>query len=255
MNEDALPADTAPPPDAYDARSEARRLLRTARSGTLATLTRDGEPYASLAALATLPDGSFVVPLSTLAVHTRHVADDPRCSLLIGVPGAGDPMAHPRLTLSCRAVKAEDGERDAWRARFLRRHPDAFYVDFGDFSFWRLAIRGGRMIGGFGRINMLKPADLSTDLAGAEALVAAETRAVDHMNQDHRDATRLYATRLAGAPDGDWRITGLDPDGLDLACGDDARRLAFHKRITDSGALRELLVQWVEKARTMPLEA
>ena len=252
MTDTAASADAPPPPDSYDARTEARRLLRTARSGALATLTRDGAPYASLSAVATLPDGSLVVPLSTLAVHTRHVADDPRCSLLLGTPGSGDPMAHPRLTLSCLAVKAEESERDAWRARFLRRHPDAFYVDFGDFSFWRLAIRGGRMIGGFGRIAMLKAEDLATDLAGAEALVAAETRAVDHMNADHRDATRLYATRLAGAPDGDWRITGLDPDGLDLACDDQNLRLAFPVRIGDSGALRALLVDWVEKARRMP---
>ena len=252
MTDDEDPAALSAP-DTYDARTEARRLLRTARSAALATLTREGEPYASLAAVATLPDGSLVVPLSTLAVHTRHVADDPRCSLLIGAPGgAGDPMAHPRLTLACSARKADEGERDAWRARFLRRHPDAFYVDFGDFAFWRLAIRGGRMIGGFGRVNMLKAADLETDLADAEALVAAETRAVDHMNADHRDATQLYATRLAGAPDGDWRVTGLDPDGLDLACGDDARRLDFPERITDAGALRALLVRWVEKARTMP---
>ena len=247
------PADRRPAPaEAFDARAEARRLLRTARWATLATLTREGEPYASLAAVATLPDGSLVVPLSSLAVHTRHVADDPRCSLLLGTPGPGDPMAHPRLTLACRASKAEAGERDAWRARFLRRHPDAYYVDFGDFSFWRLAATGGRMIGGFGRVAMLRAADLATDLAGAEALVAAEARAVDHMNADHRDAIRSYATRLAGAPDRDWRVTGVDPDGLDLGCGDAALRLDFPQRVTDPAALRATLVRWVDEIRTMP---
>lgn len=251
MSEVEAPAEESPPAP-FDARADARRLLRTARSGALATLTRDGAPYASLAAVATLPDGSLLVPLSTLAVHTRHVADDPRCSLLLGMPGGGDPMAHPRLTLACRAEKVGEAERDRCRTRFLRRHPDAFYVDFGDFSFWRLAVTGGRMIGGFGRIAMLGAADLATDLAGADALVTAEARAVDHMNADHLDATRLYATRLAGAPDGDWRVTGLDPDGIDLGCGDTAVRLDFPERVASPAALRAQLVQWAEGVQRMP---
>ena len=243
--------DFAPGDRAYDARREARHLLRRARSGALATLAADGGPYASLVTVATLPGGSPVLPLSTLAVHTRHLMADPRCSLLLERPGAEDPLTHPRLTVTASAVRAAEGERDAWRARFLRRHPEAeLYVDFGDFSFWRLDLGTARIIGGFGRIDMVKAADLATDTAGAEDLLDAEARAVDHMNADHRDALKLYATALCGAPDGDWRATGVDPDGMDLGWREATLRLDFPERITDPAALRRQLVRWADEART-----
>ncbi len=249
----AQPTDDAIPPPAgrpYDARAAARHLLRTVRSGALATLTPEGDPYASLVTVATLPDGSPVLPLSTLAVHTRHLMADPRCSLLLDSAGKGDPLTHPRLTVAARAVVATTEERAAWRSRFLRRHPKAeIYVDFGDFSFWRLDLRGARIIGGFGRIEMLDAPDLATDTAGAEALLGAEDRSVDHMNADHRDALKLYATALCGAPDGDWRIVGLDPEGIDMGWRDTTLRLDFPERITEPTALRRQLVRWVEDAK------
>lgn len=261
MSDDAISLSTepeAPAPGAaapaaerrYDPRAEARHLLRTVRSGALATLTPEGDPYASLVTVATLPDGSPVLPLSTLAVHTQHLMRDPRCSLLLDSAGKGDPLTHPRLTVSARAVKASPEERAAWRSRFLRRHPKAeLYVDFGDFSFWRLDMRGARIIGGFGRINMLGRGDLVTDTAGAEALLDAADRSLDHMNADHADALKLYATALCGAPDGDWRIVGLDPEGIDMGWRDGTLRLDFPERVTEPGALRRQLVAWVEEAR------
>ena len=74
--------------------------------------------------------------------------------------------------------------------------------------------------GGFARAADLKAADVMTDVADAENLIDAEAGAVAHMNDDHAEAVRLYATKLLGAEDGPWRLTGLDPDGLDLALGD-----------------------------------
>lgn len=245
------PAPSARPERPYDAGSIARRLLRTVRSGALATLAPDGSPFASLVTVASLPDGTSVLPLSTLAVHTQHLIADPRCSLLLDSGGKGDPLVHPRLTVTARARRATDGERAAWRTRFLRRHPKAeLYVDFGDFSFWRLEPIAARMIGGFGRIDTLSAADLVTDTAGAEALIAGETRSLDHMNADHRDALKLYATALCGAADADWTLVGIDPDGIDLGCRDETVRLAFPGRITDPAALRRQLVAWVKEAES-----
>lgn len=246
----AEPVPSPRPERPYDARAAARHLLRTVRSGALATLTPEGDPYASLVTIATLPDGSPVLPLSTLAAHTQHLLADPRCSLLLDSAGRGDPLTHPRLTLSARAVEARAEERSAWRSRFLRRHPKAeLYVDFGDFSFWRLEMRGARLIGGFGRIHMLEAGALVTDLRGADALVSTEERAAAHMDADHSDAVKLYATALCGARAGDWRVAGIDPDGLDLACGDETLRMDYPERITDPAALRAQLVRWVDEAR------
>lgn len=233
----------------YDARAEAKRLLRAIRAGALATVSAEG-PFASLASVATLPDGSPLMVLSQLAAHTRHLAEDPRCSLLLAETGKGDPLAHPRLTVVGRALQATAEQRGAWRTRFLARHPKAeLYVDFTDFSFWRIEIASAHLNGGFARAAAFAAADVVTDIVGAEALTSAEEGAVAHMNADHREALRLYATTFCGAVDGDWRMSGLDPEGIDLAFGDRTARLAFPDRVTGPGDLRRVLVQWAEEAR------
>ncbi len=242
VNDEAAPGGPTRP--AYDALGEAKRLLRSVRAGALATLSPTG-PFASLVSVATLPDGSPVTVLSGLAAHTRHLADDPRCSLLLAEGGKGDPLAHPRLTLIGTAVRAEAGERPPWRSRFLRRHPKAeLYADFGDFSFWRLSVEAAHLNGGFARAAGFRGSEVLTALEGAEALVAAEEGAVDHMNADHSAAIRRYARERGGAPDGPWRMTGLDPEGVDLLWADRTVRLPFAARITTAGDLRRLLVAW-----------
>ena len=238
-----------PEPKPYDARGEAKRLLRTIRAGALATMSPEG-PFSSLVALASLPDGSPLIVVSQLSNHTRHLQADPRCSILLPEGGKGDPLAHPRLTLVGRAVRAEAQERSAWRTRYLARHPKAeLYVDFADFSFWRLAVDSAHLNGGFARAASFAADEILTSLDGAEVLVAAESGAVEHMNADHREALRLYATSMAGAPDGDWRMSGLDPDGIDLTLGDRTARLPFPQRITGPGDLRRILVEWANAAR------
>ena len=98
---------------------------------------------------------------------------------------------------------------------FSRGIQAAFYADFPDFAFWRLAVEGAHYIGGFGRIVDSSPAELLVPTEGAEELLAAEPGITEHMNEDHADAVRLYATRLAGAPEGFWRMSGIDPEGCD----------------------------------------
>jgi putative heme iron utilization protein len=90
-----------------------------------------------------------------------------------------------------------------------------------------------------------------TDRADAEELIEAEADAVAHMNADHAEAVRLYATRLLGAGDGPWRLTGIDPEGLDLANGDAALRLRFPHRVTAAQQLRQVLVDLAAKARAI----
>ena len=83
----------------------------------------------------------------------------------------------------------------------------------------------------------------------AENLIDAEEGAVAHMNDDHAEAVRLYATKLMGAEDGAWRLTGLDPDGLDLARGDATLRLPFPQRVVNAEQLRKVVVELAAKAR------
>jgi putative heme iron utilization protein len=136
------------------------------------------------------------------------------------------------------------------RRRYLNAHPSAeAFVDFKDFSFFRIRPTGTHLVAGFGRIVDLKPAQFMTELADAGALLEAEQGAVEHMNTDHRQALGLYATRLLGAAPGDWRCSGVDPDGIDLQAGNETLRLDFPERVTGPGELRKILVRLAEQAR------
>lgn len=249
-----------------DARRLALILLRTARSGALATLAPGGgaaagHPFASLASVANDADGAPVILISRLSSHTAHLEADARCSLLLTQTGKGDPLAHPRITLVARArrVPRESEEGARVRRRFLARHPKAqLYVDFPDFAFFSLAIERASLNGGFGRAYDLVPGDLLTDLAGAEALLAAEEGAIAHMNEDHAEAIALYAKQLLHAKqlprgeeaDAAWRLTGIDPDGCDLASGERVLRLSFPRRVDNPAALRQVLKGLADSARS-----
>ena len=237
-------------PEEFDAPSLARSLLRTIRSGALATLeTGTGAPFASLVSVATDMDGSPLLLVSRLAGHTTNLDRDPRASLLLARGGKGDPLAHPRLTLTGPVMVTEE---ERVRRRFLARHPKAaLYADFPDFTFRRLVAEAGHLNGGFARAAQLSPEAILTDIGGADALAAAEAGAIEHMNADHRDALALYATVLAGAREAEWRATGVDPDGMDLAAGDLTARLTFPERVVDPGALRRMLVRLADDARRL----
>lgn len=238
-----------PTPD-FDPGKLAKSLLRRSRQGALATLMPgSGDPYCSLVNLASHPDGSPILLISRLAVHTKNILADGRVSLMLDERAAGDPLEGARIMLSGRAEQAED-ERHLLQRRYLNAHPTAeAFVSFKDFAFFRIRPAGTHLVAGFGRIVDLKPEQFLTDLADAEDLLAAEEGAVEHMNADHRDAMGLYATRLLGAPAGDWRCTGCDPEGIDMQDGQTALRLDFPERVADGTALRKMLVRLVGEAR------
>jgi len=246
--------ENAPAPD-FDPKSVAKGLLRATRAGSLATIDRNtGHPFASLVNVATDVDGAPLILVSRLSTHTANLEQDGRASVLLASTGKGDPLAHPRLTILGAFVQIERGstEEPRVRRRFLARHPKSeLYAGFADFSFWRLNAVSAHLNGGFARAADLRAAEVLTDVTDAQDLIEAEDGAIGHMNGDHAEAVRLYATQLLGAEDGKWRLTGLDPDGLDLALGDATLRLPFPERITDPQALRKAVVDLAAKARAV----
>ncbi|MDF2115759.1 pyridoxamine 5'-phosphate oxidase family protein [Roseiarcaceae bacterium H3SJ34-1] len=238
-------------PPGYDAIAVSKRLLRSVRAGALASLSGDGTPFATLVNVATDFDGAPVLLMSGLAAHTKNLAADPRASILLAEGGKGDPLAHPRLTVTGRVRRIDAAaERERLKLRFLARHPkSALYADFGDFAFYRLEIAGVHLNGGFARAADFTAEAVLTPLAGAAALMEAEPSALAHMNADHAEAVRLYATKLCGEPDGRWRLTGIDPDGIDMAMGDLTARLPFPQFVTDAATLRLSLAQLAAAAR------
>ena len=235
----------------FDASLLARSLLRRSRRGALATLMAgSGDPYCSLVNVASYPDGSPILLISRLAVHTRNILGDSRVSLMLDERAGGDALEGSRIMLGGRAEEAAASELQILYRRYLSAHPSAeVFVNFKDFSFFRIRPSGVHLVAGFGRIVDLTPGQFMTDISDAGALLEAEPGAIDHMNADHREAMNLYATRLLGAEAADWRCTGCDPDGIDLQAGTTTLRLDFPERVAGPAELRKMLVRLANEAR------
>jgi heme iron utilization protein len=235
----------------FNASRLARSLLRRSRQGALATLMAgSGDPYCSLVNVASHADASPILLISRLALHTRNILADNRVSLMLDERAAGDPLEGARIMLAGRAEEATDELADVLRRRYLNAHPSAgAFVDFKDFSFFRIVPSGAHLVAGFGRIIDLQPAQFLTDIGDAGELLEAEQSAVAHMNEDHREAMNLYATKLLGAESAEWTCTGCDPDGMDMQAGSATLRLDFPERVTSGTGLRKMLVRLAGEAR------
>lgn len=235
----------------FSASRLARSLLRRSRQGALATLMAgSGDPYCSLVNVASYPDGAPILLISRLALHTKNILGDSRVSLMLDERAAGDPLEGARIMLAGRAEEVSQDGTAIPRRRYLNAHPSAeAFVDFKDFSFFRIVPSGAHLVAGFGRIVDLEPVQFLTDISNAEGLLEAEQGAIAHMNEDHREAMNLYATKLLGAEAADWSCTGCDPDGMDMQADGKTLRLDFPERVTSGTELRKMLVRLAGEAR------
>lgn len=231
----------------------AKTLVRGARHGALAFLEpKTGMPLVNRVGVATDLDGAPLILVSMLSAHTPAILADPRCSLLVGVTGKGDPLAHPRITLTCRAVRLERRGPDHSRAerRYLNHNPKAkLYAGLGDFSIFRLEPERASLNGGFGKAYLLDHADLLVTGTINDELAASEQAALDHMNADPLDAIAIYARHFAKASGNGWVATGFDADGIDLASGDNGCRVFFPTPLKAAADLRPALVAMAKAGR------
>ena len=214
---------------------EARTLLRGARAGTLCT-AQDGQPFGALVTPACAPDLSILMLLSSLSAHTRHLRDDPRCAVAVtGDATTPNPQTAPRLTVIGQAHPEPDA---ALKARWLARHPyAALYVEFTDFTLFRLRPAGGYYIGGFASAHRLREDDFTVDSDAMAAVAAAEARIIAHMNTDHAESI----AHMAGG-DG-WQMVAVDTDGCDLAQGELVQRIHWSGPVADAAGVRAELVR------------
>ncbi|HWI71778.1 MAG TPA: DUF2470 domain-containing protein, partial [Baekduia sp.] len=236
------PLQPVPPARRRTAGEEARTLVAQSNVATLATLSDDGGPWASLVSYAALDDGSPVLFVSTLAEHGRNVDRDPRASLVVAETQRGsDPLAHGRVTLAGRVVRPTGDQEPIARAAYLASVPTAaYYQEFGDFSLYVLQVERVRWVGGYGRM----------DSADADAYANAQADpvgnalgAITHLNDDHADALLVMAQALGGYPDATAaRCTAADRYGLDLTVdtprGTAPARVGFAEPVTDPAGLR-----------------
>ena len=235
------------------AAEEARTIVASTNTGTLATLTAAGDPWASLITYG-LVDGAPVLCVSNMAEHGRNLVGDQRASIAIVAPATDpDPLASGRVTLAGVVERPRGDELTAAKNAHLAAVPAArYYIDYSDFALWVLRVARVRWVGGYGRM----------DSATGEAYAAAEadpvalraSGAISHLNDDHAEALCAMANALGGYPDATAAIcTGADRYGLDLRVstprGMAYTRVGYAAPIDSLDDLRSATVELVQRAR------
>ena len=235
------------------AAEEARTIAACTNTATLASLTADGDPWASFVTYGLL-DGAPVLCVSDLAEHGRNLAGDPRASLAIVAPAAeDDPLANARITLAGRVQEPQGAERDAARAAHLSAVEAAkYYIDYSDFTLWVLRVQRVRWVGGYGRMDSATGVDYLA--AEPDPVTPHSAGAINHLNADHADALLAMAHTLGGYPDATAATcTGADRYGLDLRLSTERgvayTRIGYPSPISSIGEMRSAAVELTRLAR------
>ena len=252
MSQHAFPS-SSPPSAPEPAHAErVRTLLAAERLGTLATQSQKhpGWPFASVMPYALAEDGAPLFLISGMAVHTQNVLAEPRASLLVMQSGDADPLGAPRATLLGRVTRVEATE--ALRAAYLERHPSArYWIDFSDFSFFRLDVSDVYFVGGFGVMGWVSAADY--EAAERDPLMDAAPGILSHMNADHGDALRAIAKHFAGLDAEEATMVACDRLGFTIrartAEGMKGVRIAFPEEVRTREDARHVLVAMTREAR------
>lgn len=235
---------------------EARRFLRSTRSGILSTHSArvSGYPFGSAAPFVLDHHGQPVILISNLAEHTKNIAANPKVSLLV-FAGAEDLQANARLTLLGEAVKIfKDADADL-RSRYLRYLPQAAsYFDMHDFAFYRIHVHQARYIGGFGKMSWLSDVDLYHNIDTTSSVLAGQEAAIiEHMNADHAENLRNYCKHFHHVEAAHATMLGIDCDGFDVnaSSGSDSiiLRFDFDQQIHDTQSARAALVAMAKAAK------
>lgn len=253
------PVAAGPPPPEPSHAERCRTLVAFSNRGSLCTLAADpeGYPYGSVASYALDDAGNPLFFVSLMAEHTQNAIRDPRASLLVAepVPDGTDPLASGRATLLGPLTQVPEDDRAAVRARYLAANPTSeYYIDFGDFAFYRLDVRSIRYVGGYGRMSWVDPAAYAA--AEPDPLAPVATGIIEHMNADHAEAQVLYCRHLAGRPDTtEASMSAVDRYGFEMiAVGPSGRaavRLGFPQPCSTGDEVRQALVTMVADARRL----
>ena len=229
--------------------------MHLGRIGSLSTLSRKqpGFPFGSLMPYALDGQGRPIFLVSTMAMHTQNLLADPRASLFVTEPGAsGDPLGASRVTLIGNVVRTPEPESAAARSVYLTRYPDSkYWVDFDDFSFYRMDVLDVYYVGGFGVMGWVAASDYSE--AQSDPLAEHKSDIMQHMNADHKHALILLAKRFAGIEAMEAAMTSVDRLGFNVRLktqdGVHGARIAFLREVTNPTQTREVFVEMAKQAR------
>ena len=233
----------------------ARTLLHLNSIATLSTISRKqaGFPFGSLMPYALDEVGRPVFLISNMAMHTQNLKADPRASLFVTQPSAdGDPLGAARVTLVGNTIQVSDGEKPAVRELYLARHENSkYWVDFSDFSFFRMNVLDLYYVGGFGVMGWVQSPDYTA--AQPDPLADSSAGILKHMNADHEDSMILLARKHTQLEATEASMTAVDRLGFHLrlktAEGYKGARIAFPREIRSPAETRTVLIEMVKAAR------
>jgi len=225
------------------------------RIGSLSTLSlkQPGFPFGSVMPYGLDDRGRPIFLVSTMAMHTQNLKADPRASLLVTQPDAsGDPLGASRVTLLGGVLPVPTDEAPEARALYLARYANSkYWVDFEDFSFYRMGVVDIYYVGGFGVMGWVSASEY--DLAKPDPLADAADGIIQHMNTDHRHALILIAQVFGGMESQEAAMTSIDRLGfhvrLKTAEGMRGARIAFPREVASPVETRAVLVEMAQRAR------
>jgi putative heme iron utilization protein len=229
--------------------------MHVGRIGSLSTLSRKqpGFPFGSLMPYSLDDQGRPIFLISTMAMHTQNLQADPRASLFVTEPGAGgDPLGSSRVTLIGSVSRIPEPDLAAARTVYLMHYPDSkYWVDFDDFSFYRMDVLDAYYVGGFGVMGWVAALDYSQ--AQSDPLIEHKSDIMQHMNADHKDALILLAKQFAGIEALEAEMTSVDRLGFHLRLktqdGVKGARIGFLREVMNPRQTREVFVEMVKQAR------
>ena len=238
-----------------------RTLLSLVPVATLSTVSRKhpGFPFGSLMPFAIDAVGRPLFLISNMAMHTQNLKADPRCSLFVAQTAAdGDPLGASRATLVGQAKPVSVDEIDSARQTYLARHENSrYWVDFADFSFFRLEPIDLYYVGGFGVMGWVEANDYAQ--AAPDPLAASAPGIIAHMNADHGDAMIQLARAHAGLEAMEASMTSVDRLGFTVRLktqdGVKGARINFLREVTTPQDTRAVLVEMVRQAKSLAMKA
>jgi heme iron utilization protein len=232
-----------------------RTLVHVGRVGSLSTLSRkqEGFPFGSVMPYGLDDGGHPIFLISTMAMHTQNLQAEPRASLLITQPeSSGDPLGSSRVTLLGNVSPVPVVDVAEARSLYLTRHANSkYWVDFDDFSFYRMDVIDVYYVGGFGVMGWVSAAEY---YAGTpDPLVDSGPGIIQHMNADHHEALILLARAFAAIESQEAAMTAVDHLGFHLrlktADGMRGTRIAFPREVSTPAEARSVLIEMVQQAR------
>jgi putative heme iron utilization protein len=235
----------------------ARTLMYLGRVGSLSTLSRKqpGYPFGSVMPYGLDERANPVFLISTMAMHTQNLQADPRSSLLVTQQDStGDPLGASRFTLLGNILPVPEPQVAEARKLYLARYANSkYWVDFDDFSFYRMDVVDVYYVGGFGVMGWVSISEYYS--AQPDPLADAAAEIIQHMNTDHGDALVLLARVFAGIESQDVSMSSVDRLGFHVRVktkdGTRGARIAFLREVTNPTEARKVLVEMVGQARRM----